>query len=128
MNWPILGKYENNEHPGNILHHSNGFDVVDCECCGFKHIVPIPTFEELENIYKHEYYSSDKPLYLKRHEEDLDWWNLEYETRLDNLLELVSSGLPKRILDVGSGPGYFLKKAKEKGWEETGIEPSQQAG
>jgi SAM-dependent methyltransferase len=128
ISWPIIGKYEKNEHLGNILHYSNGFDVIDCECCGFKHIVPIPTFEELENIYKHEYYSSDKPLYLKRHEEDLDWWNLEYETRLDNLLDLVSNGLPKRILDVGSGPGYFLKKAKEKGWEETGIEPSQQAG
>ena len=28
------------------------------------------------------------------------------------------------ILDIGSGSGYFLKRAKEKGWDVNGIEPN----
>lgn len=127
MNWPVLGKHKDENHEGEILHHVNGFDVIACQKCGFKHIVPIPSQEELEHIYKHEYYSTDKPLYLKRHEEDLEWWNIDYENRLKAFDKLKPNTLPKKILDVGSGPGYFLLKAKELGWTVTGIEPSKQA-
>jgi len=31
------------------------------------------------------------------------------------------------ILDIGAGTGYFLKMMKEKGWETTGVEVSEQA-
>ena len=50
----------------------NGFDIIECASCGFKHIVPIPSFEELQEIYREEYYSQEKPVYLERHREDLD--------------------------------------------------------
>jgi len=33
----------------------------------------------------------------------------------------------RRILDVGSGPGYFLLHGKNRGWQTLGIEPSKQA-
>ena len=33
----------------------------------------------------------------------------------------------RRLLDIGSGPGFFLKTAKERGWRVLGIEPSRQA-
>lgn len=114
------------KHNGTILDSKNGFDVIDCAVCGFKHIVPIPTTEELENIYRHKYYTDEKPLYLERYQEDLDWWNLVYSERYDTFEENIDSSR-RRILDVGSGPGYFLLHGKQRGWDVLGIEPSAQA-
>jgi SAM-dependent methyltransferase len=103
-----------------------GFDVIDCETCGFRHIVPIPTPEELEHVYRQEYYSLEKPLYLERHREDLSWWNQVYDERYELFAKLLPVG-SRRILDVGSGPGFFLLRGKELGWQTLGIEPSAQS-
>jgi SAM-dependent methyltransferase len=43
---------------------------------------------------------------------------------------MLESHLPasaRRILDVGSGPGFFLKCGTERGWTAVGVEPSRQA-
>ncbi|MFO7772811.1 MAG: class I SAM-dependent methyltransferase [Dehalococcoidia bacterium] len=103
-----------------------GFDVIECEPCGFKHIVPVPTPEELDAVYRQEYYSREKPLYLERHREDLDWWNLVYSERYDTFEDLLPPHR-RRILDIGSGPGFFLHHGKQRGWQTLGVEPSAQA-
>lgn len=116
----------NKMHKGKIIDQCGEYDILDCEICGFVHIDPIPTEEELENVYKEEYYSVEKPLYLERAKEDLDWWDLVYRERYDTFEE----NLPpehRHILDVGSGPGYFLMHGKQRGWQTKGIEPSKQA-
>jgi len=114
------------EHKGPMLDTINGFEVIDCQRCGFSHILPIPTTEELERIYRQEYYTVEKPHYLERHREDLDWWNLVYERRY-RLFEKLLPPHRRRILDVGSGPGFFLLYGQQRGWETLGIEPSAQA-
>lgn len=115
-----------NGHKGPILESVNNFDVIDCSLCGFKHIVPIPTPEELQNAYKHEYYTQEKPLYLERYREDLEWWNMVYSERYEILEKNLGEGR-RRILDVGSGPGFFLLHGKNRGWATKGIEPSKKA-
>ena len=115
-----------NDHSGPVLDSVNGFDVIECEPCGFKHVVPIPTPEELEDVYRHEYYTAEKPLYLERAREDLDWWNLVYADRYDTFEELLPHER-RRILDIGSGPGFFLLHGKQRGWDVLGLEPSAQA-
>lgn len=119
-------RYSWQGHIGPVLDSVKGFDVIDCEVCGFKHIVPIPTAEELALVYRHDYYSIEKPLYLKHNEEDQEWWNLVYSERYD----FFEQNLPperRRILDIGSGPGYFLLCGKKRDWQVLGIEPSVQA-
>ncbi len=114
------------EHNGTVIDTVKGFDVIECEPCGFKHIIPIPSSEELEEIYRDEYYSIEKPLYLERYREDLDWWNLTYSERYDKFEEILTPDR-RRILDIGSGPGFFLHHGKKRGWDGLGIEPSKQA-
>jgi len=113
-------------HNGAIIDSIGSFEVIDCHPCGFKHVVPIPTQSELDQIYRDEYYSSEKPLFLAEHQEDLEWWNVVYDERYD-IFESILTGASRRILDVGSGPGYFLKRGQERGWDVCGIEPSSQA-
>lgn len=114
------------EHHGMVVDTVNQFDVMECMACGFKHIVPIPTMEELDQVYREDYYSKEKPFYLHEHQEDLDWWNHVYDERYDRLESLLPADR-RRILDVGSGPGFFLLRGKGRGWDVVGIEPSRQA-
>lgn len=113
------------DHSGIVLHSTEDFDVIECESCGFKHIIPIPDEEELRSIYKHEYHVKDKPLMLQHQLEDEEWHAETNRARLatiENKLKRKGS-----LLDIGSGNGFFLKNAKEKGWQTKGIEPSDKA-
>jgi SAM-dependent methyltransferase len=114
------------QHRGAALDVVEPFTVIACEPCGFRHIVPIPTPAELADVYRHEYYTVEKPLYLERVREDLEWWNLVYDEWFDAFEALLPAGR-RRILDVGSGPGYFLLNGKRRGWTTLGMEPSSQA-
>ena len=115
-----------NNHSGELLDSKYGFDVIECTICGFKHIVPIPTGEELKKVYEDKYYSDEKPLYIERMNEDVEWWNLCYDDRYDSFEEYLPDK-NRTILDIGSGPGIFIKRGRERGWKVTGVEPSKQA-
>jgi len=113
-------------HKGELVGKRGNFEIIDCQLCGFKHAIPLPTFEELAHVYSDEYYSIEKPLYIQNYVEDQEWWDVTYQQRLDlfdSYLELKG----RSLLDVGSGPGLFLTKAQAQGWTVKGIEPSSQA-
>ena len=115
-----------NDHEG-VLHDVIGkFKVIDCKNCGFKHVIPIPNVKELEDVYRDSYYSNEKPQMLEEHKKDLNWWNISFRERYD-IFESIILENERRILDVGSGPGYFLLHGLERGWQTLGIEPSLQA-
>lgn len=105
---------------------ANGFDVIDCHQCRFKHIIAIPTEDELEQAYQHDYYTQEKPLYLERYKEDLDWWNIVYTQRFE-IMEQHLAAEQRSLLDIGSGPGFFLLNGQKRGWQVKGIEPSVEA-
>lgn len=113
-------------HTGKVIDRANGFDIIECEECGFRHILPIPDPGRLKKIYEDEYYSTEKPDYFKHYEEDGEWWKLCYDDRYDYFENNLPSDR-RRILDIGSGPGYFLLRGKERGWDTLGIEPSRLA-
>lgn len=113
-----------NVHKGKILDTKEGFSVIECTLCGFKHINPIPSEEDLATFYKKEFYSKGKPNYFKETKEDLLWWMATYNNYYA-LLETHTKG--RKILDVGSGPGHFLACGKKRGWDVLGFEPSVDA-
>tara|TARA_B100000795_G_scaffold87441_1_gene63636 strand:- start:855 stop:1784 length:930 start_codon:yes stop_codon:yes gene_type:complete len=114
------------EHKGRIEGKFNEFEVIHCQLCDFKHVIPLPKSEELEKLYSEEYYSKEKPLYIERYVEDKEWWDITYDQRF-TLFESYLHQKGRSLLDVGSGPGLFLKKGQELGWRVKGIEPSTQA-
>jgi 2-polyprenyl-3-methyl-5-hydroxy-6-metoxy-1,4-benzoquinol methylase len=99
--------------------------IIDCLECGYKHVYPLPSPEELNSFYTDDFYTTEKPVNIQRYLEDEEWWELTYVSRLSHL---ESIGLPeKSVLDVGSGPGLFLKFAVKNGWKALGVEPSKVA-
>lgn len=87
---------------------------------------PAPEVSTLPGFYKSEAYISHtdsrktffEKIYqaIKRH-------------MLDKKLSWIGEQkkLPGNILDIGAGTGDFLGKAKERGWNVSGIEPSEAA-
>jgi 2-polyprenyl-3-methyl-5-hydroxy-6-metoxy-1,4-benzoquinol methylase len=115
-----------NDHEGPLLTRAKGYDIIVCNVCGFRHVVPLPTPDELERAYREAYYSEEKPAFLSHAGEDQEWAELFQRDRLAIFESLLAPGR-RRLLDIGSGPGFLLKTAKEQGWQVLGIEPSRQA-
>jgi SAM-dependent methyltransferase len=110
---------------GPTVDRVKGFDVIDCQACGWVHVFPVPSADELASLYKSHYYGTEKPLYLERYTEDQAWWDLTYRDRYDTFESFLPAGR-RRILDVGSGPGLFLLTGKARGWKPIGVEPGEQ--
>lgn len=112
------------KHSGKILDNVEGIKVIDCKVCGFIHVLPITTDEELKKFYEQEFYQHERPNYFKETKEDLPWWIATYNNYY-GLLEQRTNG--RTLLDIGSGPGHFLKCGEKRGWKVVGIEPSSMA-
>lgn len=114
------------EHHGPFIESKDGYEIIECSPCGFRHIIPIPSQKELDEIYRNEYYSVEKPLFIERNQEDQDWWKVVYDGRFDSFETLLPSSR-RDILDIGSGPGFFLSHGRSRGWNCVGVEPSDKA-
>lgn len=113
-------------HDGPVIDSKDDQNIIDCRYCGFRHQWPIADAATITRIYQDEYYVDEKPQYFQHYEEDADWWNLAYDDRLDLFAEHLPADR-RRLLDIGSGPGLFLARARDRGWQTLGIEPSRQA-
>ncbi|HUO94238.1 MAG TPA: class I SAM-dependent methyltransferase [Rhizomicrobium sp.] len=113
-------------HEGLRISKANGLDVIDCAMCGFRHVVPLPHAHALEATYREDYYRDEKPSFLTHAGEDQDWAELAQNDRLE-IFERLLPSQRRRLLDIGSGPGFFLRTAKSRGWQVLGVEPSRQA-
>ncbi len=116
------------EHHGPLLDEVKGYKIIDCEPCGFRHVLPLPKPDALKAAYSQAYYRDEKPNYLARARDDADWSKLAWNDRLTLFEELLAGERkPLHVLDIGCGPGWFLSAAVARGWQARGIEPSEQA-
>jgi SAM-dependent methyltransferase len=119
-----IKKWQN--HTGPILDSVGGFDVIECEVCGFVHVIPLRDEQQHAEFYEEEFYQG-KENYIKNHTQDLEWWSIEHNEKYDLFDRKLAERSSRRILDIGSGVGYFLKVGKDRGWDATGIEPGKLA-
>lgn len=114
-------------HKGKVVAKDGKLKIIDCELCGFKHLDPIPSKEEIQKYYEKQYYHEKNPKLLDYEKEtkEIQWSNLWYRDRLSILNKYINKiDETRRLLDVGCGNGFFLKFMDENGWEVFGIEPS----
>jgi 2-polyprenyl-3-methyl-5-hydroxy-6-metoxy-1,4-benzoquinol methylase len=111
-------------HNGIFIDKVDKCGIMKCNVCGFKHLDPIPSTKELDDFYKAQYYGSHKSEYISQDNRDIYFLNISFQ---DRLRVFTKSGQGKRILDIGCGAGMFMKYAQERGWDCTGIEPSEVA-
>jgi hypothetical protein len=102
-------------HDGEVVWSQEDTVVINCAQCEFPHVFPFP-----DQGWLNEFYGSEKLNYIDSNIRDYEWWKLVYESRLEHLYRLLGKEDQKSIIDVGSGPGLFLKFAIRmvgKPWE-----------
>jgi 2-polyprenyl-3-methyl-5-hydroxy-6-metoxy-1,4-benzoquinol methylase len=88
--------------------------LVECRRCGL--IFTSPRLHR--DLILKGYTDAEDPLYVSQAEGRIK----SFAQCLKAVSRYQSSG---RILDIGAASGFFLKVAKEAGWETYGIEPSR---
>ena len=104
---------------GELLHLEGSFQMVRCPSCQFIFLNPRPTIESLYYFYQQ---------YLPEEETSIESWEKMMKPvfhRAGNLLKQYRR--KGRLLDVGSGFGFFLSEMKNRGWDVMGVEISQKA-
>jgi SAM-dependent methyltransferase len=89
-----------------------------CKTCGLVALHPRPTLAELLKSYH---------AYLPVAPREIDCWEEMIKPVIDYAVDLITSRKGKhnkRLLDIGCGYGFFLKRIEESGWEVEGIEVS----
>ncbi|WP_417789265.1 methyltransferase domain-containing protein [Terasakiella pusilla] len=115
------------EHSGKLVYQHVHGDVIECEQCGFKHMIPLPSYEQLKTFYEEEFYQAEKEDYLQKSVDEWLWLDFEFGDRLARAEQSLGSHSERTVLDIGTGPGGFLQVAKARNWIGLGIEPSDHA-
>lgn len=113
-------------HEGPIVYETKNHKLIDCVRCGHIHVAPIPKARDLAEFYKTKFYTQErKSDYFSKQKKQLHWWNQIFDLRLSRFEQLL--GRCGTILDIGCGPGFFLDRARCRGWDILGIEPARDA-
>jgi len=104
--------------------------VLNCAACGYKHLHPLPTEEEMKLFYRNEYFSTVKPDYAATSGTESEYQFLVDEEKIEaGMPGLIAGNEKHRVLDFGCGPSApFLRHfARINPGRLTGygIEPSQ---
>ena len=101
-----------------LLFNKLGFNHVRCRNCDLVYVNPILKDEKLHNFYLDE--ESYNTVLTNKLQIELDKKRFNYQ--LDVIEQYMDMEKPGKILDVGAGPGTFVKVAKERFWEPTAVE------
>lgn len=116
---------EYGKHRGDRIDSVNGFDIIECTTCGFRHVVPLPSDEELGDYYAKQFY--EERLFIpEKFETDREWLEMCYAERYEVFENFLQTGR-HRLLEIGSGIGGFLEVGVQRGWDVVGVEPSARA-
>lgn len=115
-------------HVGEIVFSNGKLNALGCRTCGYAHLTPLPTQEELDGFYDHVYQSSEG---LLEQELGQQWyWGMVYRARMREFERLNQAkpvhGFYQAVLDYGAGAGRFVDYVQfnEPDWNVRGYEPN----
>lgn len=109
------------------------YRIIQCETCGYNHIDPIPTQEEIEQFYRDNYHETVKKFpyeqitaeIIAQHQEWLKS-NRLYIEAYEKVMDLKKT-VSLKMIDLGCGNNLLVKFFQNYGWQVTAIEPSPSA-
>ena len=100
-----------------LVTEKNSWSYFRCSSCPLVFLYPQPSVPELATAYQD---------YLPESLDQIQAWFRSLEEVIQKSADLIEERVkPGRILDVGSGYGFFLQYMAERGWRGDGIEISQ---
>jgi ribosomal protein S27E len=109
------------------LYFKFGAPIAKCDRCGLIFANPRLSKAEIMRRYSPDYFWQEYLPALGVHDGK---FNLDYfDARYASMLSLIAGHIPPpgKMLEIGTGAGFFLKAAERAGWSVDGIEVSQAA-
>lgn len=106
------------------------FPIVVCGDCGFTFTQDVPDEEHIGPYYQSEDYISHSNTKQGLVNRAYHWardYMLGSKKRLVEQHFPIEAGKERRLLDIGSGTGYFLNVMNQGGWQAMGVEPDSGA-
>jgi len=104
------------------LFNKNNYDIYKCLNCRTSVVWPLPTVNVTNNIYADDYFNSQNDFGYK------DYMKTEDLTRNECRMLLEHLPIKKgKLLEIGSGLGFFLDEAEKIGFSVEGLELNIQA-
>lgn len=114
-----------------------GYKIIECKTCGFKHLDPIPAKEETERFYRDAYYKNIKPFDYAAVNEELikektvqivaNGYYISIYNQVNQILQSQATSTQKKMMDIGCGNDLLAKFFQLKGWDSSVIELSPDA-
>lgn len=106
------------QHAGReLVQNSWGHAVIDCRECGFAHLWPKPTAEELGDYYNKSFYETHSPTdWAEKEEREQPYWEIEYSDRLSTFSDPWWVVHPVHV-------NYFNFDSLERVLRRCGFEP-----
>lgn len=111
--------------------------VKACKDCGFVHQDPLPDAGDVAEMYRAEYYQTMHAGRYAKEKREWRYWRRVYSERMRKAERWLPDVFGKmyRVLDVGTGYGWFLIAAREskgttlkgKAWDFWAMEPNEVA-
>jgi SAM-dependent methyltransferase len=100
-------------------HEENGYKAVSCAGCGLVFVTPRPTEAEMKHLYEGQETKVDLGGLIRR----VEAATAEAKRSLAIIRKYAARG---RLLEIGSGAGYFLREAAREGFDVMGIDITRQ--
>ena len=101
-----------------LIHRKGMWAYYSCRSCRIVFLFPGPAPAELTSAYQD---------YLPVQEAAIEQWHRAMEDVIQSSADWIEkeAGKPGRLLDVGSGYGFFLDCMSRRGWQAEGLEISE---
>lgn len=102
-----------------------GYHIRRCRDCALTQVHPLPPPEVLAALYGEGYFEDARDGIGYQNYADQE---VEYLATFEEDVRRISDFAPRgRLLEVGCGYGYFLRRAKAAGYEVYGVDASSRA-
>jgi SAM-dependent methyltransferase len=118
--------YKGRSIPTDSIASTADFNLVSCKNCKTVYVNPAPNPETLISYYSPDYYSSAARAYPSLLKGLAKFYNFFSSVVMEWTAEPIqsSTGLAKRVLEVGCADGENLQPFIRAGWETYAIEPN----
>jgi len=128
---PLCGSGELSGLPFEYWYQFERYPGSTCRACGFAFLSVQPDRDTLNEMYDADYYESDfrcgsEPAAGLGGEQSEKVFAEEAKAAL-GLIRGLTGRSGGRLLEIGCAGGWFLKAAREEGWEARGVELSRDA-
>ncbi|HYH04331.1 MAG TPA: class I SAM-dependent methyltransferase [Bacillota bacterium] len=111
----------------------NGYRIINCQTCGFIHLVPVQDEFNLEQFYQEKYFREIKPFPYDAinaefvlTQKELVLKNTNYLKIFQQVTEYLTDNC-RSMLDIGCGNDLLTLLFETKGWQTAIVEPSRDA-